>query len=545
MIKKKDIAFIGILAIFFMIYLFRAPYGVVSNDESLYLAIPYRILTGDPLLSAEWNLSQLSALILLPFFYVYHLIFNSYEGIYLVFRYFYIVVNVIIALWSWITLKKNNYGISSYIIPLIYFLFVPYKIMAFSYNSIALACFYVIVIILLKNKNNNLDKVILGILLAIAILCIPYFIIIYSIYILFVIYHLIRKKENDLFNIKTALLITAGSLIVFIYFLIMIMHNNSISDILINLEYMLNDPTHGSNLDTSYFDFIVGFILEFKYLLLIQVVIALLSFIKKYQKAAIFAEIIFSILMVVYFAIFRSNGFGMAGIGTNAIMIPFAFVSLLLLIHSKSIGNKMKITIGFICVYIILAFIASNQGMYIVGMTSSLLTYLFFILIDKYFKHKINLLLLLIICSLFCLSELLIMTRTFHDDKIWNLNSKINCGTFNGIITTEENANNYEIIYNDLKQIDLKDKEVLFFKNLPYGYLETNSLVGSYSVWNETDSLNSYMFESYYNLHEDKIPEYIYIINNDIELIKDDINQYTNNYEKRIMDSGAILLVRR
>ena len=88
---------------------------------------------------------------------------------------------------------------------------------------------------------------------------------------------------------------------------------------------------------------------------------------------------------------------------------------------------------------------------------------------------------------------------------------------------------------------------MLFFKNLPYAYLETNSLVGSYSVWNETDSINSEMYENYYSLHSEMIPYIIYI---EREMVDNSLSEYTNyasinNYSYELLQSGAMVLERK
>ena len=183
--NKKDLLFFIFLFILFLLYIFRAKYGIVSNDESLYLAIPYRIMTGDALLVDEWNLSQLSSIILLPLLKIYYCIFKTVDGLYLFFRYIFVSYNLFVAIVSSRILKRNVNNDLYIFIPLLYFCFIPYRIFSLSYNSMLLSFIYLIVIIILKNSISKNDYIVIGILLALSILCNPYIIVIYFLYVFF------------------------------------------------------------------------------------------------------------------------------------------------------------------------------------------------------------------------------------------------------------------------------------------------------------------------------------------------------------------------
>ena len=53
-------------AVLCCVFLFwKARYGFANSDESFYLTIPFRLLSGDRLIVDEWNVTQFSSLLLL------------------------------------------------------------------------------------------------------------------------------------------------------------------------------------------------------------------------------------------------------------------------------------------------------------------------------------------------------------------------------------------------------------------------------------------------------------------------------------------------
>ena len=46
--------------------IWKLRFGFPGADESIYIAIPYRILQGDAFLLQEWHMSQMSGFLVLP-----------------------------------------------------------------------------------------------------------------------------------------------------------------------------------------------------------------------------------------------------------------------------------------------------------------------------------------------------------------------------------------------------------------------------------------------------------------------------------------------
>ena len=537
---KQDKIYITILIGIFLAFCIRIHFGVVSNDESVYLAIPYRILSGDAILSQEWNLSQLSGLILLPFLFLYNMFFSTYDGVYLFFRYVYIFILLAVAMWSFIYLRQNNKKLC-YIAPILFMTYVPYGLFALSYNSMTLIFCYIIFVILQKKQVSNIQFIIIGMLWALSVLCIPYFAILY--FIFFILCLIIKK--NDIFNLRSLLFVTVGILIIFIYFLIVLFHNNSIEDILLNLKYLLNDPTHQTKTLNDYIYPIKNFIIGYKYALS-PLPILLIIFIFKKSKITFGLIVTYLSVLMLYLAIIRSYGFELNAIGKNIIPLITSLMVLIPIFAGYKLQRNELITYITIILLALLFHVASNQGLFVISILTIISCSLTYKIMLKHFKDiKIRkMIYLLFIVQIVC--QLIVnVNNIYHDGKIFTLNTKIDFGSMKGVYTTSENVESYSKKYNDLQ--NKENERILVFKNMPYAYLDARSFVGSYSVWNETDSLNSYMFKNYYELHPDMIPEYIYIAEENVDLVKEEIDNYCidNNYEINELDSGAILLVGR
>jgi hypothetical protein len=100
-------------------------------------------LNGDSLFVDEWHISQLSAFLLYPLLKVYMLINKSTEGIILSFRYIYMAVQLLVSLIGYCLLKKQGRK-EAMLSSILFVIFIPYTIMALSYNTIGLMAVYLI-----------------------------------------------------------------------------------------------------------------------------------------------------------------------------------------------------------------------------------------------------------------------------------------------------------------------------------------------------------------------------------------------------------------
>ena len=171
LIREYALFLIGMICITIFSF-WKCRYGLGNNAEPFYLTIPYRMTQGDKLFFHEWHVSQAAAFFLFPLMKIYLLIFKNTVGIIIHFRYIYICVNAIVTMFVYRRLKK--YGLSAGVVCILYFLFVPFNIMALSYNSIDLASnFLCTVFLLTADEKKKTDYIIAGIFFAMMVLCQP------------------------------------------------------------------------------------------------------------------------------------------------------------------------------------------------------------------------------------------------------------------------------------------------------------------------------------------------------------------------------------
>ena len=191
--EKKDL-FWGIPFLLVTVLIFwRCRFGIPDVDESFYLTVPYRLLQGDGLFTQEWHLSQMAGVLLLPFVWLYRLLFGSMDGIFLAMRYLCCIVMIITGIFLYVRLKPFNRA-GAAIASVAFTLYIPFGISALSYNSMGIITLTVaMVIVLSARKRIRLQFFIAGALFAAAVLCNPYLLLLYIGYALFVV---IRRRHT-------------------------------------------------------------------------------------------------------------------------------------------------------------------------------------------------------------------------------------------------------------------------------------------------------------------------------------------------------------
>lgn len=109
--KKRKIGYslyFGAFLLFWAGLFWKCRYGF-PMDESFYILFCYRFMKGDLPILHEWNPTQISALWLHPFVWVFYKINGSSERVVLTFRYLYTVVWGLSALFLFFRLKKLSF----------------------------------------------------------------------------------------------------------------------------------------------------------------------------------------------------------------------------------------------------------------------------------------------------------------------------------------------------------------------------------------------------------------------------------------------------
>lgn len=232
-----------IITVFFLVY--KAFHSFGHLDEQFYISTMYRFVQGDAPFLEEWAPSQGYAIIFSPIVRLFIFLNGGTDGIIIAFRFLYIIMHVIVSFLLYRELKKIS-SFSAMFVSLIYLIYVPYYIMALSYNTIGVESLTLSMVLLLDDEDINLKKVIkfiiAGMGIGIHILCNPFMIILFLLGMVHVIYRWIIKR--DIHTLKKWIYVLLGSGIIFVIFCIFVFSKISIKEFLTCIPLILKDPQH-------------------------------------------------------------------------------------------------------------------------------------------------------------------------------------------------------------------------------------------------------------------------------------------------------------
>lgn len=539
--KWQHILFLVLLTGSVIFALWKCSYGYGGNDESFYLTIPHRLTMGDAMFADEWHLSQLSGFLLMPFTWLYTTIAGTTEGIILAARIVYVFVHAAATILIYVKLEK--YGYFAVFGSILYFIFTPYDIMALSYDSMGLELVALTgVLIATANYDKKLQIIFSGVTFAGAVLCNPYLLSGYVIFALCMGVHLlIRKKDinfvlkSRMFAPKTFLWFTAGAAALAAVFFIFTLTRVSIADIFKNLPYMMKDPEHPSipimTKIGSYFTAIYKCHDLFKYLLYAYGVTAIVMVIDRKRRSRRSIYLIVSIgISVCSLLLFLPN---LHTTTYNSIMFPMMFVTVTSYILCKN--KPRELFAGLFCLgvlYSICIHCTSNQYFYIISTAltaSNLAGFIFLGQLIREMKEEPDTVtygVWMTRAGFVCAALLIVLQggfqisakahHVFWDAETSELTEQIQQGPAKGIYTTGVNSASYNEIYNDLQVYKDKEKgNILFMTEKTFTYLAADFPYGTYSAWLSGENDNTVKrLKEFYSLNPEKTPQYVYIPKN-------------------------------
>ncbi len=154
----KHIFYTVLLTLVSVFLIWKCKYGFGNIDESFYITIPYRLFKGDALFLHEWHLSQMAGFLTFPIVSLYMLIKGSTVGIVLFMRYACTVLQIATAIFIYIRLNKINW-LGALVASLSYALYIPFEIMALSYNSMAIMALVICTVIIFTAQKGNIYNI--------------------------------------------------------------------------------------------------------------------------------------------------------------------------------------------------------------------------------------------------------------------------------------------------------------------------------------------------------------------------------------------------
>lgn len=183
-VKHTDLLFVIALLLCLLIhslFVFLVPY---SEDESFYVTIPFRLLNGDSLVQQEWHLSQFSSLFTIIPVYIWTAIKGSVDGIFIFLRCLFLFMHTTLAITIYRFFKK--YGVWAIMASMMFYVQVPYRFQAISYQSVFVAFVLLLTLCLISiyEKKAVHFYIFAGISIGCCCVCNPIFCVAYVLYLL-------------------------------------------------------------------------------------------------------------------------------------------------------------------------------------------------------------------------------------------------------------------------------------------------------------------------------------------------------------------------
>lgn len=557
--KKYAVCILVVLPAVFAL-LWRITRGFDWSDEAYYSALVYRVIQGDALFQTSWDIHQLSAVLLVPIYWIYIKAFGT-KGIILFSRVVFVFILSGEAAGLFIKYNKKC-GLPASVLASL--LLLSYEsLYGLSYNTMTVEAFVLAFLLLpcrYTTKYRWTRYAISGFFSGIAVQSYPSTVIIIP---LFYIFSLIEEKRS----FKGALYYTLGGFVVIILFCFFLSINSSFDSLIKNIKYLFMDPEHVGNNFQIWMHFS-----EIKKQISEQTIPVLILAICFANSASLTNDVagkglhlcVLGCILFVEFFQWNSikEGYGYSFIHYRLYFsISLCFI-LLWVIKRCSWDNFILLFFGGVIGSIGINISTNNDSsIYIFPYIVSAIATVLYVgkisqeelrktetLYDKVYHaaHKVFFLPALFLVVYTFISSLVFVYR---DGKLELLNTKMTLGPAAGIYTTELRAAQYEETISAIDTYMPKEGNVLYTKLLPFGYMLSDAKPANPRLWRT--NLDYPLFEEYFTNNPEKKPDAIYIVNenygitNNNVVIGDYIQKYitSNPHETIKLECGEIIRI--
>lgn len=526
MIKRNErigkMVAVGVLIIAALFMLNRAKYGYIYNDEPFILTLSHRLIKGDAFLYDEWQPTQLTGFLNYPWMILFTATHNNTDGMILFFRYVYVILNFVSLLFVY--LRLSSYSKKPLITGaacLYLLLFSSMDILTVSYNFYSLTGLLLFITLCITGKSN-IEYLFAGIFFSVATLASPYLAIVFVLYyLIFSLNHFVLKKDiskNVIDITKMVLIGVILSIAIFICFLYGT--GGNISKMLNTVSYIFTDVEYPSQ---SIFQLIYGYLYtwvnKFRTFGFMFVVFVMLSLIdKKHKTLWLEAHIIaFVILTPRMIHIFLYQ--------FNYLIMQIGLLGLHALIIDEQKNNSYSLIAIAGVIFSFILYATSDLKQYAIANGMVLAGFASFFLIDDYLqKHENNTKLIKTLCILLVFAQIGTevyerMTKYYLDNNINDNLYLIEKSVAKGLYVDQEQYDTYMSVYNDINVNIPHAAKLLVLSQKPWIYLANDSDYCTYSAWmTSSKEFRINRLKEYYTLHQDKYPNYIYVLDEDFKL---------------------------
>ena len=515
-------------AIVFAIF-WKCKYGYTYLDEGFYPTIAYRFIQGDRILVDEWNNTQLSNFILIPFMKLFLKSRGDFTGVYLFIRYTYTICKIIISIFIYMIMKKYN-KLGAMVVSLFFLIYASYGMMVLSYNSLASGGMLICLLLLFYEGSRwkKIRCILAGISLSVAVLANPYLSALFLIYAIAVlILHLYcRKKEKTVmmpYDMNSFIWVSVGIAGVVLIFISYVFRHSTFEQIIRTLpKVILGDPAHPIKsfyyLTGGYFARILVGNCKNYYVFLMDILIMavavgyLLCGCKdKYKWTYVGIQTLLNIILIIVYSVTDNY--------INHIMFVPNILALALIF---AIDDEL-VKRAFVCIWIpgilytYLQYLSSNTGFSGISAASSVATMGSILIIvvtlqEAGISRVCKMALYSFLLTTFISLLVLRLSYVFwEDDGMKSLTKTIEYGPCKGLVVNENVYKYYNDVYEDTKEIrDMNaDTKVLYISDKSL-WLSGVQRCASYSPLCYSISSSDLIFD-YYSEHPDKIADVVYI----------------------------------
>lgn len=337
----------------------------------------------------EWHLSQLAGVLTLPFVASFVSITGDTQGLVLFIRYTMAVIQIATAVFLYIRLYKIS-RMGANVSAITYMLYIPFGIMAMSYNSMAVTALILsLVLILTSEKLLPFQYVLAGLFYAAAVLCCPYLAIVFLLYLLGVtVFAGIRKLKKNMLSpdqhylhLHGALWITLGTVIAAACFAVFVLSRASVGEIIQSIPLIIDDPEHPPTTLLSvarkiFSGFIsVSAIAKYVYIALFVLLVICLADKKRRNRKWVYFPIAVALTVALMVGSFWDaiKYIGIHQSGINAIMWPLNILPVFILPLSANKRIKPIFSTFWVMgmLYAVCLNASSNQGFASTGTASA------------------------------------------------------------------------------------------------------------------------------------------------------------------------------
>ena len=526
MIKRNEriekMVAVGVLIIAALFMLNRAKYGYIYNDEPFILTLSHRLIKGDVFLYDEWQPTQLTGFLNYPWMILFTATHNNTDGMILFFRYIYVVLNFVSLLFVY--LRLSNYSKKPLITGaacLYLLLFSSMDILTVSYNFYSLTGLLLFVTLCITGKSN-IEYLFAGIFFSVATLASPYLAIVFVLYYLFFsLNHFVLKKDisKNLIDI-TKMVLFGVILLVAVFICFLYGTGGNISKMLNTVSYIFTDVEYPSQ---SIFQLIYGYLYTwvnkfrtFGFMFAVFVMLSLID--KKHKTLWLEAHIIaFVILTPRMIHIFLYQ--------FNYLIMQIGLLGFHALIIDGQRNNSYSLIAIAGVIFSFILYATSDLKQYAIANGMVLAGFASFFLIDDYLqKYENNTILIKTLCILLVFAQIGTevyerMTKYYLDNNINDNLYLIEESVAKGLYVDQEQYDTYMSVYNDININIPHAAKLLVLSQKPWIYLANDSDYCTYSAWmTSSKEFRINRLKEYYTLHQDKYPNYIYVLDEDFKL---------------------------